>query len=217
MKRKYSGPAPVVDAARALAKAYPDAHCELNFTGPFELLVATVLSAQTTDARVNTVTPQLFNKFPTPAKMAVADVSELEDIVRPLGLFRRRAAALQKLAELLVENFGGQVPKTIKALTSLPGVGRKTANVVRGNCFGESAITVDVHVGRVVRRLGWSTNKDPLKVEKDLDALLETDWTQLCHELIWHGRRCCHSRNPECGRCPLLRYCPQIGVCEDDR
>lgn len=198
-----------VQVSRALARAYPDAGCALDFSNAFELLVATVLSAQTTDVRVNQISPQLFSTWPTPKDLAGADLEELQQVVRPLGMFRRRANSLLGLAEGLVRDFGGQVPGTRKELMSLPGVGRKTANVVLGNWFGKPEITVDTHVGRLSRRLGFTSEKDPLKVEGDLRALLpHADWTMLCHRLIFHGRQVCTARAPKCTICPVVSYCP---------
>lgn len=198
-----------------LALLYPDAHCALDHDGPFQLLVATVLSAQTTDARVNTVTPALFRAWPDAAALAGADRGELESVVRPLGMQRTRAERLVRMASELVERFGGEVPADRQALVSLPGVGRKTANVVLGNAFGVPAITVDTHVGRLSRRLGWTTAKDPLAVEKDIAALWEpARWTDGCHRLIEHGRAICRARSPRCEECALLAegLCPRVGV-----
>lgn len=196
-----------------LEETYPDAHCELNFSSAFELLVATVLSAQTTDKRVNEVTPALFKQFPDAHALAGASLSQLQDLVRPLGMFRRRSEALQGLGLTLTEDFGGEVPRNRKDLTTLPGVGRKTANVVLGNWFGQDEITVDTHVGRLSRRLGWTQNTDPVKVEKDLWELLpDAPWTKLCHQLILHGRRVCLARSPHCAECTLLDLCPQVLV-----
>lgn len=197
------------DVAEVLDGAYPDAHCALNFASAFQLVVATVLSAQTTDQRVNQVTPLLFERFPSPEDLAGAALVDLEEIIRPLGMYRRRASALQGLGIGLVRDFGGEVPGSREELMSLPGVGRKTANVVLGNWVGRDEITVDTHVGRLSRRLGWSSNTDPVKVEADLWRLLpEAPWTRLCHQLIEHGRDVCHSRSPECGSCVLAHMCP---------
>ncbi len=202
---------------RALAERYPDAHCELDFENPFQLLVATVLSAQTTDVRVNSITPALFARYPTPADMAAADRAELEAIIQPTGFFRAKADALLKLSADLVERFGGEVPGRMKDLVTLPGVGRKTANVVLGNAFGVPGITVDTHFGRLVRRFGWTAEEDPVKVEHEVGRLFpRRDWTQLSHTLIWHGRRTCHARRPACGACPVARWCPSYGVGETD-
>lgn len=202
-----------VEEANLLRQAYPDARCELDSSNAFELLVATVLSAQTTDKRVNMVTPKLFSEAPGPEELAQLPMTRLEEIVRPLGMFRRRAAALNGLAKGLLDNFGGEVPGTREALMTLPGVGRKTANVVLGNWFGKEEITVDTHVGRVTRRLGWQDADNPLAAEKQLRELLpDAPWTQLCHELIFHGRRVCHSRKPACPECVVAHLCPSALV-----
>lgn len=198
-----------------LTRLYPDAACALVHEGPFQLLVATVLSAQTTDARVNTVTPTLFATFPDPAALAGADLKELESLLRPLGMQRTRAERLIGLGAALAAHHGGQVPRERAALTALPGVGRKTANVVLGNAFGVPAITVDTHVGRLSRRLGWTTRTDPLGAERDIAALLPPErWTDGCHRLIEHGRAVCRARSPQCGQCAVLEagLCPQVGV-----
>lgn len=205
--------APPAEVAAVLAELYPDAHCELDFTSPLELLVATVLSAQTTDVRVNQVTPELFARFPSAAALADATISDLEAILRPLGFFRSKAAALQGLGAALVADHDGAVPADLGALVALPGVGRKTANVVLGNAFGVPGITVDTHVGRLARRFGWTTQTDPVKVERELGALFPpADWVMLCHRLIFHGRRTCHARRPACEECPLARICPSALV-----
>ena len=202
---------------RLLRERYPDAHCELDFRNPFELLVATVLSAQTTDVRVNSVTPTLFDRFPDPAAMAGAEREALEAILRPTGFFRAKSQAVQTLSADLVERFSGGVPGTLKELTTLPGVGRKTANVVLGDAFGVPGITVDTHVGRLVRRLGWTEETDPVKVEHAVGELIpRREWTQLSHVLIFHGRRTCHARKPACGACPVQRYCPSNRTGEMD-
>lgn len=198
-----------------LGRLYPEARCSLDHDGPFQLLVATVLSAQTTDARVNTVTPALFRRFPDAAALAGARREELEDLLRPLGFQRAKAGHLLGLGAGLCDRFGGEVPCDREALVSLPGVGRKTANVVLGNAFGVPAITVDTHVGRLSRRLGWTTSKDPLRVEKDIADLWEPRrWTDGCHRLIAHGRSVCAARSPRCSECVLLGagLCPQVGV-----
>lgn len=192
-----------------LAQLYPDATCELNYASPFELLVATVLSAQTTDARVNQVTPGLFARFPDPRSLAGASRGELEEILHPLGFFRAKAKSLLGLGRALVEDHDGVVPDTLKELVALPGVGRKTANVVLGNAFGVPGITVDTHVGRLTRRWGWTAQTDPVKAEQELMQVMpEEDWTMDCHRIIYHGRRVCHSRSPECGVCTLAQVCP---------
>lgn len=197
---------------RTLAELYPDARCELDFGNPFELLVATVLSAQTTDKRVNAVTPVLFERYPDPPAMAAADRGDLETLIQPTGFFRAKTDTLLKLAQALCDDFGGEVPGRLDDLVTLPGVGRKTANVVLGNAFGVPGITVDTHFGRLVRRFRWTDETDPVKVEHAVGALFpKRDWTDLSHHLIWHGRRRCHARKPACGACPLARLCPAYG------
>ncbi|UFU07129.1 endonuclease III [Ruania halotolerans] len=192
-----------------LGEAYPDAHCELDYRTPLELLVATVLSAQCTDVRVNLTTPALFARFPDAAAYAGADRSELEELIRPTGFFRNKAAAVQGIGAALVAEHGGEVPSTLEKLVALPGVGRKTANVVLGNAFDVPGITVDTHVGRLSRRLGWTTNTDALKVERDLMELFPAErWVMLCHRLIFHGRRTCTARKPACEGCPIADLCP---------
>jgi len=198
---------------RTLAETYPDAHCELDFDTPFQLLVATVLSAQTTDRRVNAVTPTLFAKYPDPAALAAADRDELEALIQPTGFFRAKTDTLLKLARALCDDFGGEVPHTREALEALPGVGRKTANVVLGNAFGIPGITVDTHFARLARRFGWTDETDAVKIEHAVGALFpKKDWTDLSQRLIWHGRRRCHARTPACGACPLARMCPSYGA-----
>ena len=202
---------------RLLAQRYPDARCELDFTDPFTLLVATVLSAQTTDVRVNATTPELFARYPGPAELAAAAPDELEEILKPLGFFRAKARSITGLAQALVERFDGRVPGRLEDLVSLPGVGRKTANVVLGNAFGVPGITTDTHVLRLSRRLGYTVSEDPLVVERELGALLpRKDWTMACHRLIFHGRRTCHARRPACGACPVAALCPSYGEGETD-
>ena len=199
----------------ALMVLYPDATCSLVYRDAYELLVATVLSAQTTDARVNTVTPALFEACPDAGALAAADPGRLEALLRPLGMQRMRAERLIGLGDGLAGRFDGVVPRSREALVSLPGVGRKTANVVLGNAFGVPALTVDTHVGRLSRRLGWTTAKDPLRVERDLAALWEPErWTDGCHRLIAHGRAVCGARAPRCGECVLAEaeLCPRVGV-----
>ncbi len=202
---------------RMLAERYPDARCELDFTTPLELLVATVLSAQSTDRRVNSVTPALFAAYPDAAAYAAASTVELEAAVRPTGFFRAKAETLVRLGAALVERFDGEVPGRLADLVTLPGVGRKTANVVLGDAFGVPGITVDTHVGRVSRRLGWTALKDPVTVEAELAAMFpRKDWTMLSHRVIFHGRRTCHALRPACGACPVARLCPSYGVGETD-
>jgi endonuclease III len=202
---------------RLLAERYPDAHCELDFRTPFELLVATVLSAQTTDVRVNQVTPVLFGRFPDAPALAGADRTELEEVIRPTGFFRAKAQSLLGLAQTLVADHGGEVPRRMDELVRLPGVGRKTANVVLGNAYGVPGLPVDTHVGRVARRLGLTEEEDPVAVEHALGALIpRRDWTMFSHRMIFHGRRTCHARRPACGACPLARLCPSSGIGETD-
>jgi endonuclease-3 len=197
---------------RELALLYPDAHTELNFSTPLELLVATILSAQTTDKQVNLVTPTLFARYPTAADYAAADRDELEKVLRPTGYYHAKANSLIGLGQALCDRFRGEVPPRLRALVTLPGVGRKTANVVLGNAFGIPGITVDTHFGRLARRFGWTVSTDPVKVEAEVGALIpRRDWTDLSQRLIWHGRRVCHARRPACGACPLARLCPSFG------
>jgi len=197
---------------KILAETYPDAHCELDFTSPLELVVATVLSAQCTDRRVNLVTPALFARYPTAAHYAAADREELEELIRSTGFFRAKANSLIGLGHALCERFEGEVPGRLDDLITLPGVGRKTANVVLGDAFGVPGITVDTHVGRLARRFGWTGATDPDKVEVEIGALIpRPEWTLLSHRVIFHGRRCCHARKPACGACPLAGVCPSHG------
>ena len=198
---------------RELGVLHPDAHCELDFTTPLELAVATVLSAQCTDKRVNLVTPALFARYPTAADYAQADRLELEELVRTTGFYRNKAASLQGLGAALVERHGGQVPARLADLVELPGIGRKTANVVLGDAFGVPGITVDTHVGRLARRFGWTVQEDPVKVEHEVGALLpRKDWTLASHRVIFHGRRVCHARKPACGACAIAPLCPSYGL-----
>ena len=195
-----------------LGDTYPDAHCELDFRSPLELLVATVLSAQCTDQRVNAVTPALFAAYPDAAAYAAADREALEALIAPTGFFRQKAKTLQGLGAAVCERFGGQVPGRLEDLVTLPGVGRKTANVVLGDAFGVPGITVDTHLGRLARRFAWTEQTDPEKVEADLMLLFpRKDWTLMSHRVIWHGRRRCHARRPACGACPVARWCPAFG------
>ncbi len=197
---------------RILAATYPDARIELDFTDPWELLVATVLSAQTTDKRVNLVTPVLFAKYPDPAALAAADRADVEQIIQSTGFFRAKTEALLRLAADVCERFDGEVPGRLEDLVTLHGVGRKTANVVLGNAFGVPGITVDTHVGRLARRFAWTAQTDPVKVEHEVGALFpRRDWAMVCQRLIWHGRRCCHAQRPACGACPVARHCPAFG------
>jgi endonuclease III len=198
---------------RELAEIYPDVRTELNFTTPLELLVATILSAQTTDKLVNQVTPVLFSRYRTAADYAAADRAELEKIIQATGFFRAKASSLIGLGQALCDRYGGEVPGRQKDLVTLPGVGRKTANVVLGDAFGVPGITVDTHFGRLARRFGWTTQEDPVKVEQEVGELFpRKEWTLLSHRLIWHGRRVCHSRRPACGACGIGRLCPSFGL-----
>jgi endonuclease-3 len=199
--------------ARELADLHPDAHCELDFTTPLELAVATILSAQCTDKRVNEVTPALFRRYPDAAAYAGADREELEALIRPTGFFRNKATSLLGLGAALVERHGGQVPGRLEDLVQLPGIGRKTANVVLGNAFGVPGLTVDTHFGRLVRRFGWTELEDPVKVEAVVaDLLPKAEWTMFSHRVIFHGRRVCHSRKPACGACGVAALCPSYGL-----
>lgn len=197
---------------KVLGEVFPNAKCELDFKNPLELLVATVLSAQCTDKRVNQVTPALFKKYPTAEKLASAPRVDLEEAIKSTGFYRNKAASIHGLASAILEKHNGKVPGDLESLVKLPGVGRKTANVVLGNAFDVPGITVDTHVGRIARRLGWTTNTDPVKVEYDLMELFEPkDWVMLNHRLIFFGRRICHSRKPACGACPVAKLCPSFG------
>lgn len=198
---------------RTLAQAFPDAHCELDFTTPLELAVATVLSAQCTDVRVNLTTPALFARYPTALDYAQADRTELEELIRPTGFYRNKTTSLINLGRALVERFDGELPDTMDELVRLPGVGRKTANVILGNAFGVPGITVDTHFGRLVRRWAWTSEEDPVKVEHAVGELIERkEWTLLSHRVIFHGRRVCHARKPACGVCVLAKDCPSFGI-----
>lgn len=202
---------------RELAEVYPYAHPELDFENPFQLLVATVLSAQTTDLRVNQTTPALFARYPTPEDLAAADPEQVEEILCPCGFFRAKTRSVIGLSKALVEDFGGEVPGRLEDLVKLPGVGRKTAFVVLGNAFGRPGITVDTHFQRLVRRWKWTEETDPDKIEAAVGALFpKSDWTDLSHHVIWHGRRICHARKPACGACPIAPLCPAYGEGETD-
>lgn len=197
---------------RILAELYPDAHCELDFTSPLELLVATILSAQCTDKVVNQVTPVLFGRYHTAADYASANREDVEKIIMPTGFFRAKTNSLIGLGQALCDKFGGEVPDKLRDLVTLPGVGRKTANVVLGNAFGVPGITVDTHFSRLSRRFGWTTSTDPVKIEQEVGGLIpRSEWTILSHRLIWHGRRVCQSRKPACGACGLAALCPSYG------
>jgi endonuclease-3 len=198
---------------RTLAIAFPDVYCELDFTNPLELAVATILSAQSTDKRVNLTTPALFSQYRTAADYARADRAVIEELIRPTGFFRNKANSLIRLGQELEERFGGEVPATMDELVTLPGVGRKTANVILGNAFDIPGITVDTHFGRLARRWRWTAETDPVKVEHAVGALIErSQWTLLSHRVIFHGRRVCHARKPACGVCVLAKDCPSFGA-----
>ncbi|MGI5221905.1 endonuclease III [Nocardia sp. CA-290969] len=198
---------------RMLARAFPDAHCELDFGTPLELAVATILSAQCTDVRVNMTTPALFAAYPDARAYAEANRTELEELIRPTGFYRNKANSLIGLGQALLERHDGELPHTMAELVRLPGIGRKTANVILGNAFGIPGITVDTHFGRLVRRWGWTTEEDPVKVEHAVGALIERkEWTLLSHRVIFHGRRVCHARKPACGVCVLAKDCPSFGA-----
>lgn len=197
---------------RTLGDTYPDAHCELDHDSAWQLLIATVLSAQSTDRRVNTVTPALFTRYPSAEELAAADRDEVEEIIKSTGFFRAKTDSLLRLSAALLTDFDGEVPATVEQLTTLPGVGRKTANVVLSDAFGKPAITTDTHFIRLSRRFGWTQATDPVKIEAEVGQLFERrDWNQLNHRLIWHGRRRCHARRPACGACPVARWCPSFG------
>ncbi len=198
----------------ALRRTYPDAHCELNYSNPLELLVATILSAQCTDQRVNQVTADLFRRYRTAADYANAPLGELEQAIKSTGFYRNKACSLQGCGRALIERHGGEVPRSLEALTHLPGVGRKTANVVLGNAFGlNEGVVVDTHVSRLTRRLDLTRQQDPLKIEQDLMPLVPRElWTLFSHWLIWHGRRRCFARKPDCAGCELAPLCPRRGV-----
>jgi endonuclease III len=202
---------------RALAEKYPYAHAELDFRNPFELLVATVLSAQTTDVTVNQVTKVLFARWPNARALAEADPTELEAILKPTGFFRAKASNVRALCTRLVDDFDGEVPGRMEDLVTLPGVGRKTANVVLANAFGIPGISVDTHFARLAKRFGWTQSEDPVQIEQDVAELFERrDWTMLSHRVIFHGRRVCHARKPACGACPVANWCPSYGLGETD-
>ncbi|HYT91199.1 MAG TPA: endonuclease III [Gemmataceae bacterium] len=198
---------------RKLAQLYPDAHCALNYENPLQLLIATILSAQCTDVRVNLITPALFAKYPNARAFATADQRELEDAIRPTGFFRNKAKNIIACCRTLVEQHGGEVPSTMEDLIPLAGIGRKTANVILGNAFAVPGIPVDTHVGRLSRRMGLTTHEKPAKVESDLMGVIpKKDWTRFGHGMIFHGRQVCHARRPHCDRCELAALCPKVGV-----
>ncbi|GAA4217519.1 endonuclease III [Actinocatenispora rupis] len=203
---------------RILAETHPDAHCELDHENPLQLAVATILSAQCTDKKVNEVTPALFARYPKAADYAGADRTELEEMIRPTGFYRNKTTSLLKLGAALVERFDGEVPGRLADLVTLPGMGRKTANVILGNAFDVPGITVDTHFSRLVQRWGWTSETDPVKIEHAVGALFEKrDWTMLSHRVIFHGRRVCHSRKPACGACTLASLCPSYGAGPTDK
>jgi len=202
---------------RVLSKSYPNVRCELDFNNPFQLLVATVLSAQCTDRRVNQTTPALFKKYKSVKKMASADQADIERLIKSTGFFRAKAKNIKGLSQKIMVDFGGEVPDKLEQLITLPGVGRKTANVVLGHAFETPGITVDTHFGRLSRRFGWTKENDPVKVEFEVAELIaEKEWTNLSQRMIWHGRRVCHSRKPACGACSLSKLCPSFGIGEAD-
>jgi len=199
--------------ARLLIAEYPDAHCMLDHRSPFELLVATILAAQCTDERVNMVTPALFVRFPDPKAMAQADIGELESLIRSTGFFHNKAKSILGAAETLTRDFPRKFPETMEDLLTLPGVGRKTANVVLGTCFDVPSIVVDTHVKRLAQRLGLTESEDPEEIERDLQALVpQKDWTAFSHAVTFHGRRCCAARKPEHERCPVRTLCPSRDI-----
>lgn len=201
------------EVLRRLKREYPEAHCALNHRNAFELLCATILSAQCTDARVNLVTPELFRRYPDPQSMARASVGDLEKRIQSTGFFRNKAQSLSQMSQALVRDHGGEVPRTLEELTALRGVGRKTANVVLGNVFGIPGLVVDTHVGRLSRRMGFTRSIDPEKVEQEMMKLVpRDDWTLFSHLLISHGRAVCDARKPRCGECVLSGLCPKVGV-----
>ena len=202
---------------RILADTYPDAHAELDHRDAFELLVATVLSAQTTDIRVNSVTPALFSVYPDADALSAATHEDVEEIIRPTGFYRAKARSIVGLAQTLVDDFDGEVPASLEQLVTLPGVGRKTANVVLGNAFDVPGLTIDTHFARLARRFLWTDTENVDRIEKDVAALVpRKDWTMLSHRVIWHGRRICHARTPACGACPISALCPSFGTGELD-
>lgn len=203
---------------RALSKLYPNVRCELNFKNPLQLLVATVLSAQCTDKRVNAVTPALFKRYKTVEDFAGANLRELQVLIKSTGFYRAKAKSIKGLATKILKEYGGKVPDKLEDLVKLPGVGRKTANVVLGHAFDTPGITVDTHFGRLSRRFGWTKETDPVKVEFEVMELIPSkEWTNLSQRMIWHGRRVCHSRKPACAACPISSHCPSFGMGEMNR
>jgi endonuclease-3 len=198
---------------KALAKLYPDAQCALHHDGPLQLLIATILSAQCTDVRVNMVTPALFARFRAARDFAAADIKELETMIQSTGFFRNKAKNIKACCKTIVDEHGGEVPGSLEALVVLPGIGRKTANVVLGNAFDVPGITVDTHVNRLSQRLGLTKKNDPVKIELDLMELIpKKEWTDFSHRMIFHGRQVCFARKPACSRCAMNKFCPKIGV-----
>ena len=203
---------------RGLCKTYPEIYCELNFQNPLQLVIATVLSAQCTDKRVNQVTAKLFKKYKNVRAYAKAPIEEIEEIIYPTGFYHAKARHIKGLTEKIINDFGSEVPSTLDELITLPGVGRKTANVVLGHAFDTPGITVDTHFGRLSRRFGWTQSLDPVKVEHEVGELIpQAEWTNLSQRIIWHGRRVCHSRKPACGACTLAKICPSVGIGEMDK
>ena len=203
---------------RGLCKTYPEIYCELNFANPLQLVIATVLSAQCTDKLVNLVTTQLFKKYKNVRAYAKAPIEDLEEIIYPTGFYHAKARHIRGLAEKVITDFRGEVPSTLEELITLPGVGRKTANVVLGHAFDTPGITVDTHFGRLSRRFEWTQSLDPVKVEHEVCKLIpQAEWTNLSQRMIWHGRRVCHSRKPACGACTLAKICPSVGIGEMDK
>ena len=200
---------------RILTTTYLEIRCELDFQSPLQLIIATVLSAQCTDKRVNSLTPALFKKYKNVRAFARADLQDIERLIFPAGFYKVKARHIKGLATKILTDFGGEVPSSLEELITLPGVGRKTANVVLGHAFDIPGITVDTHFGRLARRFGWTTEKDPVKVERIVGELIpRKEWTNLSQRMIWHGRRICHSRKPACGVCPLAKICPSVGIGE---
>ena len=203
---------------RALSKLYPNVRCELNFKNPLQLLIATVLSAQCTDKRVNAVTPALFKRYKSVEDFAGANLRELQGLIKSTGFYRAKAKNIKCLSAKILKDYEGEVPRKLEELVKLPGVGRKTANVVLGHAFNTPGITVDTHFGRLSRRFGWTKETDPVKVEFEVMELIpEKEWTNLSQRMIWHGRRVCHSRRPACAACPIASLCPSFGIGETDR
>ncbi len=206
-------PETVVKVLDILQKEYPDARVTLDFKDPLQLLIATILAAQCTDERVNQVTKDLFKKYRKPSDYAGTDLKTLEAEIRSTGFFRNKAKSIIGCCQTLVQKFGGQVPRTLEELTSLPGVGRKTANILLGNAFNQQAIAVDTHVKRVTHRLGWAKSDDPDKIEFELmEVIPQNRWTLSCHQIVFHGRKVCMAKNPQCPACPVAKLCPKIGI-----